>query len=76
MPDARGELPGRGLLRVQSNPSNPAALFWQAVAKDCQQRSRIVQTLNAPQRVGLGPPLAVALLTDLLNILRDKFSDL
>ncbi len=65
MPDARGELPGRGLLRVQSNPSNPAALFWQAVAKDCQQRSRIAQRLNVQGRVRSTSSLAAAFLTSL-----------
>jgi hypothetical protein len=33
-----------------------------AVEKGCQHRSRIVQTLNVPQRVRLGPSLAAALL--------------
>jgi hypothetical protein len=34
-----------------------------------QRRSRIVQTLNVPPRVCLGPSLAVALLTAFLSIL-------
>ena len=32
-----------------------------------QQRSRIVQTLNVPQRVRLGPSLAAALLDELFE---------
>ena len=39
-------------------------------AEKCRQRrSRIVQTLNVPQRVRLGPSLAAALLTAFLSIL-------
>jgi hypothetical protein len=37
-------------------------LIWQAVEKVRQRRSRVVQTLNVPQRVRLGPSLAAALL--------------
>ncbi len=33
----------------------------------CQQRSRIVQTLNVPQTVRLGPSLAAALLDNLFE---------
>jgi hypothetical protein len=35
---------------------------WQDAEKVRQRRSRIVQTLNVPQRVRLGPSLAAALL--------------
>jgi len=37
------------------------------VEKARQLRSRIVQTLNVPQRVRLGPSLAVALLNGLFE---------
>ena len=33
----------------------------------CQQRSRLAQTLNVPQRVRLGPSLAAALLDNLFE---------
>jgi hypothetical protein len=36
-----------------------------------QRRSRLVQTLHVPQRVRLGPSLAVALLDGLFGILRE-----
>ena len=39
----------------------------QAVEKARQLRSRIVQTLNVPQRVRLGPSLAAALLNGLFE---------
>ena len=39
----------------------------QAVEKVRQLRSRIVQTLNVPQRVRLGPSLAAALLDGLFE---------
>jgi hypothetical protein len=35
--------------------------FLQGAEKVCQQRSRIVQILHVPQRVRVGPSLAVAL---------------
>jgi len=38
-----------------------------AVEKGRQRRSRIVQTLNVPQRVRLGPSLAAALLNSLFD---------
>jgi len=38
--------------------------IWQAVEKVRQLRSRVVQTLNVPQMVRLGPSLAAALLDD------------
>jgi hypothetical protein len=39
----------------------------QDAEKACQQRSRIVQTLNVPLRVRLGPSLAAALLDSLFE---------
>ncbi|MGH7180909.1 MAG: hypothetical protein ACREJN_02910, partial [Nitrospiraceae bacterium] len=40
-------------------------LPYQDAETACQQRSRIVQTLNVPPRVCLGPSLAAALLNGL-----------
>jgi hypothetical protein len=40
---------------------------WQDAEKVRQRRSRIVQTLNVPQRVRLGPSLAAALLNGLFE---------
>ena len=40
---------------------------WQDAEKVRQRRSRIVQTLNVPQRVRLGPSLAAALLDELFE---------
>jgi hypothetical protein len=40
---------------------------YQAVEKGRQLRSRIVQILNVPQRVRLGPSLAAALLNGLFE---------
>jgi hypothetical protein len=40
---------------------------WQAAEKVRQRRSRIVQTLNVPQRVRFGPSLAAALLDGLFE---------
>jgi hypothetical protein len=41
--------------------------IWQDAEKVRQRRSRIVQTLNVPQRVRLGPSLAAALLDGLFE---------
>jgi hypothetical protein len=41
--------------------------YWQAAEKVCQQRSRIVQNLNVPQRVRLRSSLAAALLDGLFE---------
>jgi len=41
--------------------------FSQAVEKGLQLRSRIVQALNVPQRVRLGPSLAAVLLGGLFD---------
>ncbi len=43
------------------------AAFQQDAEKVRQRRSRIVQTLNVPQRVRLGPSLAAALLNGLFE---------
>jgi hypothetical protein len=47
---------------------------WQKAEKVWQQRSRIVQTLNVPQRVRLAPSLAAAWLDSLLSFLREPSS--
>jgi len=48
--------------------------FVQDAEKARQLRSRIVQTLNVPQRVRLGPSFAAALLAGFLSILRTDVS--
>ena len=46
---------------------SPRVAQYQDAEKVRQQRSRIVQTLNVPQRVRLGPSLASALLDSLFE---------
>jgi hypothetical protein len=48
--------------------------IYQDAEKDRQQRSRIIQTLNVPQRVRLGPSLAAALLGNLFEHPAEVFS--
>jgi hypothetical protein len=70
-------LPTTRVLSMDSQRSMPCAIpVWpqrvtewnnQDAEKVCQRRSRIVQTLNVPQRVRLGPSLAAALLDSLFE---------
>jgi hypothetical protein len=46
----------------------------QDVEKVPQRRSRVVQTLNVPQRVRLGPSLAAALLEELFEHPAERLS--
>ena len=48
-------------------PHKSGPFFAQDAEKARQLRSRIVQTLNVPQRVRLGPSLAAALLDGLFE---------
>jgi len=59
-----------GMIRRESTANSSAASSLgpcQDAEKVRQRRSRIVQTLNVPQRVRLGPSLAAALLNSLFE---------
>jgi hypothetical protein len=52
---------------VEEFQRQPGFASWQDAEKVRHRRSRIVQTLNVPQRVRLGPSLAAALLDGLFE---------
>src|SRR2546422_10489916 len=60
-----------GLNLMFRHPQAPSCerstVSWQDAETVRQRRSRIVQTLNVPQRVRLGPSLAAALLDELFE---------